>query len=92
MSTLTTSSAPPLQAYLEPLVRRCPCQTDYPKDCPLVGITKLDERMRGKFLSALTEAEMSFMAAYCHACRTTRLDLVTANSDKANGHIPNKSV
>lgn len=67
-----------LQKSLLELVDVCPFDQANPEDCPLFHLRKLKPRERAKWLDALPEADLRYLAAYHHVCYTARTKGPTA--------------
>jgi hypothetical protein len=57
-----------LRGYVLGLADACPVVHDNPCDCPLFPLRKMPRKDRLIWLTALTEEEALFLAAYHHVC------------------------
>ena len=63
----------PLRASLISLAERCPVVERNPEDCPLFRVRKMKPAARLKWLEALSEDDLDFIAAYHHVCMKVKL-------------------
>jgi hypothetical protein len=57
-----------LPASLLKLSEACPFDQTNPEDCPLFTLRKMRPKNRSQWLSALTEDDLEFLAAYHRVC------------------------
>jgi hypothetical protein len=62
-----------LGASLISLARCCPLHERNPEDCLLFPVRKLKPSARLEWFNALTEDDLSFIAAYHHTCLNVKL-------------------
>lgn len=73
-TTVTTTPGSNLRAELMELVHRCPVDRCNPADCPLFEVRRLSYHQRLQWFSALTEADLEFLAAYHFVCLKRKLE------------------
>lgn len=57
-----------LLTNLAELSKACPVHESNPEDCPLYPLRKLKPAERLRWLRALSEEDLSYLAAYHHVC------------------------
>jgi len=62
-----------LRASLLSLAEVCPVEECNPQDCPLYQLRKKKFTERLKWLNALSEADLSYLAAYHAVCSNLKL-------------------
>lgn len=61
-----------LLARLRELASVCPFDQCNPNDCPLHGLRKLQTRQRLRWLSALPEEDLVYLASYHYTCLASK--------------------
>jgi hypothetical protein len=64
-----------LRANLLALSEICPFDDCNPVDCPLFKLRQMKPRDRLQWFSALSEADLVYLATYHHICLTTKVEL-----------------
>ena len=73
MSAKTDVRRKQLRADFLALSETCPFDHANPDDCPLHEVRKLKRPQRLKWLKALGEEDLTFLAAYHQVCLTTKV-------------------
>jgi hypothetical protein len=57
-----------LRAQLRKLLKACPFHLNNPKDCPLFPLRQLPPKQRQRYIDALSETDLAYLAKYHGVC------------------------
>ena len=69
-----------LRASLLELTVACPVDECNPADCPLFLLRKMNPRQRRRWVEALDQADLEYLAAYHQVCMNVRLSCCSFES------------
>ena len=69
----TRSRKAELRKALSSLAKLCPVDRNNPEDCPLQKVRKLNQSQRVKWINALNDDDLAYLAAYHHICMDVKL-------------------
>lgn len=72
-----------LLSNLSQLAKACPFHQSNPEDCPLFPLRRLSPAERLRWLKSLSEADLSYLAAYHHICLRVKMELQSAANENA---------
>lgn len=72
MRSVSRLSIAELRASLLEVVDICPAERCNPCDCPLFGLRKLPREERLQWIDALSEDDLTYLAAYHHVCMSAK--------------------
>ncbi len=73
MSALLSKQKLKLRDSLRVLAEACPIEHCNPEECSLFSLRKLKPRQRSRWLNALKEDDLAFLAAYHYVCYRNKL-------------------
>jgi hypothetical protein len=76
-----------LLVNLSELSKACPFHQSNPEDCPLFPLRKMKSTKRLRWLRALSEADLSYLATYHHICLRIKLELEQAVGEPVEGAL-----
>jgi hypothetical protein len=82
LKTVSQRGTDELRANLFSLTEACPVDKRNPEDCPLYLLRKMKPRQQGRWLIALNEDDLVFLATYHHVCMNIKVAL------KSDANVP----